>query len=245
MKKPETIEQRWDILYREYPEVYDEFANVPYSKNDIDIIEKLFKLKGKIVADIGAGSGVSTFQLAKYARQVVGIEPERSLIDIAEKVLKEKEFHNVFFKEGWAHTIPLQDNSVDITISITGAFFHDANYIRKFVEEATRITKSGGFIITLGTAPFWYGGELASVILGKTRKTDLDPEGVADDVLTNLGFSNKDFYSVADYGTVDRAIKTYGFIFGRKAIDYLKQHQKTTIKWKYRIHYQQVKKQIS
>jgi len=28
MKKPETIENRWDILYRDYPEVYEVFSLV-------------------------------------------------------------------------------------------------------------------------------------------------------------------------------------------------------------------------
>jgi len=35
--KPLSIENRWDILYREYPEIYDEFASVPYDPHKIDI----------------------------------------------------------------------------------------------------------------------------------------------------------------------------------------------------------------
>jgi hypothetical protein len=60
-ERPETIENRWDILYRDYPEVYDEFASVPYSKIEVDVIRKMFGLRDKTVADIGSGSGISTF----------------------------------------------------------------------------------------------------------------------------------------------------------------------------------------
>jgi hypothetical protein len=29
-RQPETIENRWDILYRDYPEIYDAFSSFPY-----------------------------------------------------------------------------------------------------------------------------------------------------------------------------------------------------------------------
>lgn len=85
MTKPdvETVENRWDILYRDFPEVYDEFAAVPYVPRPIDVIEKEFGLGNKIVADIGSGSGKSTFQLAEYAKEVAGIEPEASMRKLA------------------------------------------------------------------------------------------------------------------------------------------------------------------
>ena len=54
-RKPESIEGRWDILYRDYPEVYDEFAQVqktPY----LNLAQK-YNLEGKIIADIGSGMG--------------------------------------------------------------------------------------------------------------------------------------------------------------------------------------------
>jgi len=52
-KRPETIENRWDILYRDYPEVYYEFSSFKYNPNWIEVIGKTFDLKDKIIADIG------------------------------------------------------------------------------------------------------------------------------------------------------------------------------------------------
>ena len=40
--KPISIENRWDILYSDYPEVYDEFANVPYEPEMIDVLREIY-----------------------------------------------------------------------------------------------------------------------------------------------------------------------------------------------------------
>jgi len=154
---------------------------------------------------------------------------------LAFKNAKDRELKNVEFKEGSAENIPLDDNSVDITIAVT-AVPNNPESIKRFASEAERITRGNGYIASVGTAPKWYGGELASVILGKTRR--LGP--VEIDQLLNLGFKTRDYYTVTDYKTVDRAVETYGFIFGRKAINYLREHNKTTIKWKFRIYYKKV-----
>ena len=75
---PLSIENRWDILYRDYPEVYDEFTSVPYHTSKIEILHDKFNLNRKIVIDIGSGSGRSSFGVAKYAEKVIGVEPEKS-----------------------------------------------------------------------------------------------------------------------------------------------------------------------
>ncbi len=240
MKKPKTIENRWDILYRYFPRVYDEFTNVRYNKSWIDILRKMLDFKNKIVADIGSGSGKSTFQLAKYAKFVIGVEPENSMRKLAIENATIKKIQNVEFKKGFAESIPLKSNSVGMIVGITIASFYNPRNIRKFVNEAKRITKKGGYIVTVNVAPKWYGGDLAPVILGKGRKTKADTEGIVDNTLTDLGFKHKDYFTVQDYQTVDKAVGTYGFIFGRKAINYLKKHKKKTVKWKFRLHYKRV-----
>ncbi len=238
--QPETIENRWDILYRDYPEVYDEFASVPYSKSWIEVAKKLFSFGNKTIVDIGSGSGKSTFEIARYARLVIGIEPEDAMRKLAVENARDRKLENVIFKKGRAENIPLDDNSVDAAIAVTGGNFSSRANITKFVSEAERITKRRGYIIAVNVAPRWYGGNLAPVLLGKGRRTELDVEGLADETLIQMGFSHQDYYSIQDYRTVDKIVQIYGFIFGRKAIDYIQEHQKTTIKWKFRIHYREV-----
>ncbi len=238
--KPETIENRWDILYRDYPEVYDKFASFPSKPKWIDVINKWFDLKGKTIVDIGSGSGLSTFSLAKKAKLVIGVEPENAMRKLAIKNARKKKIKNVKFVKGQAEKIPLKKNSVDMVVAVTVASFYKAKNIRMFVKESKRIVNRGGLIITVNVAPKWYGGELAPVILGKGRRTKVDTEGVVHMTLSKLNFKHKDFCSIRNYRTLKNVVETYGFIFGKKAIEYLKKHKKTKIKSKSRIHYRKV-----
>ena len=50
----ETIEHRWDILYRDYPEVYERFASFPYTPPWISLVTNRFDLDGNEVVDNSA-----------------------------------------------------------------------------------------------------------------------------------------------------------------------------------------------
>jgi ubiquinone/menaquinone biosynthesis C-methylase UbiE len=234
--RPETIENRWDILYRDYPEVYEEFASVPYSGPGwVDIAQELFDLRGKVVADIGSGTGKSTFQLSRLARHVIGIEPENAMREVAIRTAKELGIENAEFRAGAAESIPLDARSADGAVAVTLASLYSRDNVVAFVREAERIVASGGFILTTDIAPGWYGGDLAPVILGESRESE--PDDVRDITLEELGFDYKDCYQTQEYGSVEKIVATYGFIFGKRAIDYLRKHRKTTIEWKARIRY--------
>ena len=51
----------------------------------IDVMAARFPLQGKTVVDVGSGTGISTFKLAQYAAQVIGIEIEEAMIALARK----------------------------------------------------------------------------------------------------------------------------------------------------------------
>src|SRR6476620_9829627 len=103
---PETIDHRWDVLYRDYPEVYEEFASFPYEPVWIDLVKEKFLLVGKVVADVGSGSGRSTFALAQYTERVIGIEPETAMRALAEQENAERGLRNVEFRDGDATSLP-------------------------------------------------------------------------------------------------------------------------------------------
>jgi len=231
--RPKTIENRWDILYKEYPEVYDEFASVPYKPNWVVFLSKILKIdwSGKTVLDVGSGSGLSTFDLAQHAKFVIGVEPDDAMRELAIKNAEKRNMENVKFVKGWANEIPLAANSVDAVVAFTAPLDY---------KESTRIVREGEFLISIDVAPKWYGGELAPVICGKKRITEEDTEGRVHKKYSELNFKYKDFFQIQEYGSLEKIIGTYGFIFGKKAINYLKKHNKTSIKWKWRIHYKKV-----
>ena len=60
------------IVYNKHSKIYNEKVNFTWDISDIIPIELL---KGKVVADVGAGSGILAFLLTKYVATVYAIEP--------------------------------------------------------------------------------------------------------------------------------------------------------------------------
>ena len=238
--KLETIENRWDILYKDYPEVYDAFARVPYDPPLVDVIHDKCNLNGKAIVDVGSGSGLSTFDLAKYAKTVIGVEPEESMRDLAEKKALELGVSNVQFIKGLAEAIPFDDSNVDMVTAFFATLYPAEQMATQFIVEASRVVKPGGLVIAVDVAPGWYGGELAEIIEDK----DADVEAWAKHraFVEVAGFSYKDIEQTQEYGSVGKIIGTYGFIFGRKVIEYLRSHNKTSIKWHFRMFYKLIEK---
>ena len=230
MSRPESIENRWDILYRDYPEVYDAFSNTPYHPTVYEQLLGIIDLSGKCIADVGAGTGSSSQALAQVAGQVIGIEREAAMLRQAREKARGAKSQQVTFLSGDALALPLADDSVDLVTGITLALYPPEQY-RDFIHEGLRVAK--GPVVYLGIPPGWYGGELHEVIE--------DVEKVDDEVdhifIDEFQFSYQDIFSDQEYGTIEHIVSTYGFIFGKKAIEHLKRENKTTIRWKFRVYW--------
>jgi ubiquinone/menaquinone biosynthesis C-methylase UbiE len=229
MSRPESIENRWDILYRDYPEVYEAFSNTPYHPTVYEQLPGIIDLRGKCIADVGSGTGSSSLALAQSARQVIGIEREAAMLRLAWEKARGEGAERVTFLSGDALALPLADGSVT---GITLALYPPEQY-RDFIREGLRVAK--GPVVYLGIPPGWYGGDLYEVIE--------DAEKVDDEVdrifIEEFHFAYQDIFSDQEYGTVEHIVSTYGFIFGRKAIEYLKREKKTAIRWKFRVYWRE------
>jgi len=228
--RPESIENRWDILYRDYPEVYEAFSKTPYHPTVYEQLPGILDLDGKVLADVGAGTGRSTVALARYARQVIGIELEAAMLRLAREKAREEGAQRVSFLGGNALALPLADQSVDLVTGITLALWPPEQY-RDFIREGLRVTR--GRVVYVGIPPGWYGGDLYDVI----DDVDKVDEKVDRIFLEEFHFAYQDIFSVQEYGTLEHIVSTYGFIFGKKAIQALKQQQKTSITWKFRVYW--------
>ena len=143
--------------------------------------------------------------------------------EAGELVIYEQGIKNVTFLEGEASALPLPEGAVDMVLAITAPLD---------VDEALRVVRRPGVLIQVDVAPGWYGGELASIIQHPTPELE-----IASRLLTEQhGFAAEDFESLQDYGTQDHLLRTYGFIFGPRAIAHIKQTGQTTIRWRFRIH---------
>ena len=234
MSRPVSIENRWDILYRDYPAVYEEFTNVPYHPSIYELLAEIIDLHGKCIADIGAGTGSSSLALAQYARQVIGIERELAMLHQAQPKARVEKLTNVAFLAGDALALPLADNSVDLVTGVTLAMYPPEGY-RDFIREGLRVAK--GSVVYIGIPPGWYGGDLYDVI-ENPFKNIIDAE-VDRIFLKEFQFAYQDIFSVQEFGSVEHIVSTYGFIFGSKAIEHLKREKKTAIRYKFRVYYRE------
>jgi len=141
---PETIDSAWDVLYRDYPEVYDAFSSFPYRPGALEALRSEFELAGKTILDVGAGSGQSAVPLARFAGQVIGVEPEAAMREMAEHAAAEQGVENTTFLAGSAEALPLAEHTVDVVMAITAPLV---------VEEALRVVRSPGLILHLDVAP--------------------------------------------------------------------------------------------
>jgi SAM-dependent methyltransferase len=229
MSRPESIENRWDILYRDYPEVYEAFSNTPYHPTIYEQLAGIIDLRGKCIADVGAGTGISSLALAQDARQVIGIEREPAMLRQAQLKVRGE---NVIFLGGDALRLPLADDAVDLVTGITLAIYPPEGY-RDFIHEGLRVAK--GPVFYVGIPPGWYGGDLYDVI-EDLYKGEVDAE-VDRIFLEEFQFAYQDIFSDQEYGTVENIVNLYGFIFGKKVIAHLKRERTTTIRWKFRVYW--------
>lgn len=232
MTRPESIENRWDILYRDYPEVYDAFMSVPYQPSLFDQVPEIIDIRGKTIADIGAGTGKSSLAMAKIAREVIGVEFEPAMLLQASQQAQAEGLANLKFVCGDALSIPLATNSVDLVTGFTLALFPAAQY-RDFICEGQRVARKQ--VVYVGIPPGWYGGELDGIIENPYK-------GIVDSEMDRIfieefHFSYQDVFSIQDYGSVEKVISLYGFIFGKKVIDHIKTNHITSLKWKFRIYW--------
>lgn len=103
------------------------------------IIEYLDLKPSAVIADIGAGTGNYSYELAKYGYKVVAIEP-------SETMRKQGKKHpNLKWVSGVAENLPLKNSSVD-GIVCTAAVQHFTD-LQKSFHEMNRILKEPGVVL--------------------------------------------------------------------------------------------------
>lgn len=130
------------ILYNKYPELYDRNSQIQWAISEIFSITSL---EGKIVADLGAGSGRIAFLVARHAQAVFAVEPLNSFRSFMKEKAAKLDVHNLFVMDGTLDCIALPDDSLDVLITSNAIGWKlDAE-----LKEIERVVKPGGHAIHL------------------------------------------------------------------------------------------------
>jgi ubiquinone/menaquinone biosynthesis C-methylase UbiE len=114
-----------------------------YPEAAIEAIAKLIPTD-KIIADIGAGTGKFTVELAKYGYRIYAVEPNKDMSKQLENVLRN--YSNTSIINSIAESTSINDNSVDVvTIAHALHWFE----LDAFMQECNRILRPDGTIIVI------------------------------------------------------------------------------------------------
>lgn len=228
----------WDY-YTQLPGIYHRFALSTDAA--VEMLHRFRPLTGLRVLDVAAGTGRSAFAMAKHAAHVTGVEPEALMRDYAIARLRERGLANVEFLEGSTHEMPPLEPTDDLATSFHGPPFladADDNVNRRELRELIRVLRNhlcpDGAIAFVMAIPRWRHQYLREA--GISGYPSYDPERRIESALFEEGFTATDALLRLDFGTLDEALATYGYIYGPDAIDWLLARQSPVIEWGNRVY---------
>lgn len=131
-----------DFVTYTRPELMDTSCDFIYAWEKRRLFE-MADFDGKIVLDVGSGSGRLAFAAAERAKLVIASEPVDTLREYLRDKIAREGIENVLVADGMAHALPYLDDTFDIVMS--GHVVGDE--LEAEVAELTRVVKSGGWLL--------------------------------------------------------------------------------------------------
>ena len=112
------------------------------ARSAVQAIKEQCNLKQKRILDYGCGTGLLGFGLSDEAKELVGMDSSRGMLDVFEKKAKELGFQNISCQFHDAHEHSLQQQSFDSIVS--SMTLHHIKDPASFMQEcAAALTKEG------------------------------------------------------------------------------------------------------
>ena len=145
-KENQCQEALWEIadliIYNKHPERFDAQAPIRW---EISEINTLCSLEGKVVADVGAGSGRIAFLVAPFVETVYAVEPLASFRIFMKKKSAEQGVKNLYVMDGTLDSIPCPDQFLDVLLTSNAIGWN----LSEELPEIERVLKPGGHAIHL------------------------------------------------------------------------------------------------
>lgn len=229
----------WEY-YTRLPEIYDRFALS--TDAGVEMLHSLYPLDGLRVLDVAAGTGRSAFAMAKHAAHVVGVEPSASMRHVAIARMGERRVPNVEFLEGSTNDMPALEPAFDLVTSFHGVPFFNAAQdaenraeVLGLVTMVRRYLRPGASIAFVTATSGWLHEFMGNAPEG-TPIFARDANGRMEAAMADFGFRWTDALLQVDFGSLDEALATYGFIYGPAAIDWLLARRSPVVEWGNRVY---------
>ncbi|EGT3617390.1 class I SAM-dependent methyltransferase [Clostridium perfringens] len=151
-----SIAKEWNRIRVEY--FKDELREKAINSVDIN---------NKVIADLGAGTGFISLEIAKRANIVFSVDSSKNMLGELYKAAKDSNLNNIYPINGEVEDLPLFDDSIDL-IFMNMALHHVENP-GKAIKEIFRILKPGGKVIITDVLEHngqWAREEMFDVWLG-------------------------------------------------------------------------------
>ncbi len=139
-------------------------ANTPFALEYAFYL--LGNVQGKVVLDLGCGSGETLIPLIRRGASLIGIDLSPDLIAIARRRLSDERLSATTYV-GSAYETNLSNNSVDVIFCMSLIHHLDIATVR---EEMRRILRPGGCHRTAGTHPLQQGLRFPPLLIASSRR---------------------------------------------------------------------------
>lgn len=141
-------QQHKNVTKAEFSRQAQQIVSAP-SFNDRDTLIGIIDAVGPTyqdrILDVACGTGVVAFQLAKAAKEVVGLDLTGEMLQKARKERHDRGVVNVHFELGEAEALPFKDNQFDA--SVCRMSIHHFDDPQQALDEMVRVTRPHGRIV--------------------------------------------------------------------------------------------------
>ena len=136
----------WDKLSPKYDRFIQKYWKI-YETSLLNKIADDVETDSTIILDVACGTGLVSFEAAKKAKNVYGVDIAPSMIEEAKKKTREMEIKNVEFSVEDAYKLPFDNNMFDTVICNNA--LHNMKYPENVLSEIKRVLKPGGRFIAI------------------------------------------------------------------------------------------------
>ncbi|MFD2673099.1 AMP-binding protein [Marinicrinis sediminis] len=157
-----AIEQMWDHVAEDAidrvtaggfqnsytGEAFTEMEVAQYRDRMLELMQPHLHAESRVL-EVGCGSGLITFSLAKQVQQVTAMDPSGLTLRRNQIEARESGIHNVNWQQGFAHDcMKMGEGNYDlILLASTVQFFPGIRYLEQTVRQLMQLLKPGGVLV--------------------------------------------------------------------------------------------------